>query len=273
MMHSCLYHGWVRHRRFEPARNEFKYSVLFAYLDLDELKDVFRGKWFWSTSRPAIARFCRTDHFGSPDESLDTSVRNLVEQQTGSRPTGPIRVLTQLRFWGYLMNPVAFFYCFNAAGTEVESVVAEVTNTPWGERHCYVLDDSTLRGSGPNTRKEFHVSPFMNMNMEYAWKVGKPGETLSMHIDEPALQTDQHPESDRSNQPFDVTMSLSRRLITSGELAKSLIRHPFMTGKIAAAIYWQAVKLWWKGVPFVPHPRQTSNQSGPDVPSKTTTIA
>lgn len=276
---SCLYHGWVRHRRFEPVENTFTYRVFFAYLDLDELDRVFAGRWFWSTSRGAIARFRREDHFGSPNEPLSESVRNLVEHQTGSRPTGPVRVLTQLRFWGYLMNPVAFFYCFNEAGTEVESVVAEVTNTPWGERHCYVLDAATLTGTGPNTQKEFHVSPFMEMNMEYAWRVGTPGTTLSMHIDEPrtAERQDASPRPAAANDrpPFDVTMSLERRPITTGHLAKTLIRHPFMTGKIAAAIYWQALKLWWKGVPFVPHPDRARerSKSSPLSPASETTAS
>ena len=252
MLHSCLYRGWVRHRRQEPVQNEFTYSVFFAYLDLEELDRVFNGRLFWSTSRMAIARFRREDHFGDHSQPLANCVRDLVENQTGTRPTGPIRMLSQLRFYGYLMNPVAFFYCFNNAGTEVESVVAEVTNTPWGETHCYVLDQATLTGSGPNTRKEFHVSPFMEMDMQYAWKAGTPGETLSMHIDENKTSAT---EADQAF--FDVTTSLKRHEITGFNLAAALVRHPFMTGKIAAAIYWQALKLWWKGCPFVPHPGKT----------------
>ena len=252
MLHSCLYRGWVRHRRQEPVQNEFTYSVFFAYLDLEELDRVFNGRLFWSTSRMAIARFRREDHFGDHSQPLANCVRDLVENQTGTRPTGPIRMLSQLRFYGYLMNPVAFFYCFNNAGTEVESVVAEVTNTPWGETHCYVLDQATLTGSGPNTRKEFHVSPFMEMDMQYAWKAGTPGETLSMHIDENKAST-----TGTGQAFFDVTTSLKRHEITGFNLAAALVRHPFMTGKIAAAIYWQALKLWWKGCPFVPHPGKT----------------
>ena len=243
-----------------PVENSFTYNVFFAYLDLDELESVFDGRWLWSTSRTAVARFRRDDHFGSPDESLSDSVRKLVEEQTGERPSGPIRVLTQLRFFGYMMNPVSFFYCFDAAGTKVESVVAEVTNTPWGEQHCYVLDQASLAGTGSNTRKEFHVSPFMQMNMEYSWKVGTPGEALSLHIDEPEIGVSQQ------TRPFDVTMKLQRRPISTLELAKTLARHPFMTGKIAAAIYWQALKLWWKGCPFVPHPSRTG-KAGSTEPS------
>ncbi len=270
-MNSCLYLGSVRHRRFAPVSNEFTYSVFFAYLDLDELETVFAGRWLWSTTRAAVARFRREDHFGEQNEPLADSVRRLVEQQTGVRPLGPIRMLTQLRVFGYLMNPVAFFYCFNESGTQVESVVAEVTNTPWGERHCYVLDHATLAGNGSNTRKEFHVSPFMEMNMEYAWAVGEPGETLSMSIDEsyvpsypsasgslPASSSAVVSDMGQPSRHFDVSMHLERRPISGPDLAKTLLRHPFMTGKIAAAIYWQAVKLWWKGCPFVPHPNQTS---------------
>ena len=139
-MQSCLYKGRVGHRRYTPVRHEFKYRIFLVYLDLSELDEVFRGRWLWSTRRPTIAWFRRADHFGDPSQSLDESVRSLVQQRTGVWPTGPVRLLTHLRYFGYVMNPVSFFYCFKADGTELQNVVAEVHNTPWNERHCYVLE-------------------------------------------------------------------------------------------------------------------------------------
>ncbi len=198
-----------------------------------------------------------------PLPPLDESVRQLVETATGSRPAGPIRLLTQLRFFGYVLNPVSFYYCFDASGANLEVVVADVNNTPWGERHCYVLNGADAVRSdvassdrsevdGDRTRrhlrfehdKRFHVSPFMDLEMEYRWNITVPHETLSVHI-----------ENWRDDGPlFDATLELSRRPITGLELAGALCRHPFMTGKMAVAIYWQALKLWWKRCPFVPHP-------------------
>jgi DUF1365 family protein len=110
---SCLYEGWVRHRRLAPVHNSFRYSLYMVYLDLGELDRVFRGRWLWSAHRFAPAWFRRKDHLGDPSRPLAEEVRSLVEQKTGKRPGGPIRLLTHLRYFGYCMNPVSFYYCFD----------------------------------------------------------------------------------------------------------------------------------------------------------------
>ena len=162
MSESCLYVGSVRHRRHTPRAHAFRYPLFLAYLDLAELDTVFRGRWLWSARRFALAWFRRRDHLGSPAMPLDQAVRDLVERHSGRRPQGPIRLLTHLRYFGYCFNPVSFYYCFDAQGEQVETVVAEVNNTPWGERHCYVLDgEPRLRY---RTSKAMHVSPFMPMD-------------------------------------------------------------------------------------------------------------
>jgi DUF1365 family protein len=130
-MHSAIYHGWLRHRRHAPSRHAFRYRLFLMYLDLAELDTVFRGRWLWSARRMALARFDRTDHLGDPDVPLDRAVRDLVESRGGRRPAGPIRLLTHLRYFGHCFNPVSFYYCFDAGDTRVETVVAEVNNTPW----------------------------------------------------------------------------------------------------------------------------------------------
>lgn len=253
-MKSCLYTGWVRHRRFLPVPHAFAYSGFWLYLDLAELDRVFRGRWFWSASRFAPARFRRSDHLGDPAVPLDAAVRDLVEAETGRRPEGPIRLLTNLRYFGYVMNPVSFYYCYSPDETRIQTIVAEVHNTPWGEEHCYVLDESQDRGRGRLIRfehqKAFHVSPFMEMDYSYRWRLSPPGDRLSVHIDSVR----------EGSKWFDVTFLLKRRPISGFQLARVLLKHPFMTGKVTAAIYWQAIRLWLKKVPFVPHPKHTETQ-------------
>jgi hypothetical protein len=237
-MESCIYEGEVRHRRLRPKRHDFRYSLYLLCLDLAELDEVFRGRWLWSTRRMAPARFRRKDYLGDPSRPLDGEVRALVEERIGRRPEGPIRLLTQLRHLGYGFNPVSFYYCLRDG--EVEAVVSEVTNTPWNERHCYVTP-----GLGPHRlRKEFHVSPFMPMEQEYLWRFTAPGETLGVHME----------SHDAQGLLFDATLALRRRPITGRALASLLARKPLMTAKVIAAIYFQALRLWMKRVPFHPHP-------------------
>lgn len=247
-MNSALYFGTIAHRRRTPVAHAFRYRAFLVYLDLAELDDVFRGRWLWSTRRPAPAWFRRADHVGDPAQPLDETVRALVQAQAGFRPAGPVRLLTHLRYWGYCMNPVSFYYCHAAAGERVEAIVAEVHNTPWGERHCYVLDcrEGAESDGGWVFRrpKEFHVSPFLPMDMDYVWRLTPPGRTLAVHM-----------ENQRAGEVvFDAAMSLQREAITTRSLARALARHPFMTGSVIAGIYWQALRLWWKRTPYHHHP-------------------
>ena len=308
IMHSCLYEGTVRHRRLTPVAHRFRHSLFMMYLDLDELPGLFRGRWLWSNERFNVATFRRSDHFGDPAISLDETVRTLVESRTGRRPTGPIRLLTHLRYFGYCFNPLSVFFCFGPDGESLDTVVAEVSNTPWGERHCYVLpvdvarsekllasaliSDSCLHTSPPSsgerwgeeaefeirpltltlspedgergdkaadTRfdfrfdKTFHVSPFMGLDVQYRWQLAGPGPQLTLHT-----------ENWRADESFfDATLMLKRREITSWSLARALIRYPLMTLQVIAGIHWQALRLWWKRVPYVPHPARTSSEVRP----------
>lgn len=245
---SGIYAGWVRHRRMAPREHAFRYRMFMMYLDLAELPGLFRRRWLWSAARPALAQFRREDHMGPPEVPLDRAVRDLVREQTGHTPRGPIRLLTHLRYFGHVFNPVSFYYCFDENDAFVETVVAEVNNTPWGDQHCYVLPQSDNRGSGEHSRfspeKVFHVSPFMEMDVEYDWRFRHPGEQLTVHM-----------ENARAGEKiFDATLVLQRREITGASMAAVLASFPLMTVKIVAAIYWQALILWLKGVPLHEHP-------------------
>lgn len=250
---SAVYTGSVRHRRFRPVRHAFTYGLFMMYLDLDELPGLFDRRWLWSVRHPAPARFRRRDHLGDPERDLASEVRRLVGAAVGRAPVGPIRLLTHLRYFGYGFNPVSLYYLFDGADERVEAIVAEVNNTPWGERHCYVLpgEVSPSRVGRYRFDKEFHVSPFMPMDLEYDWRVSMPGERLAVHI-----------ENRRGEEPlFDATLLLERREIGTASLASCLLRFPFMTARVVSAIHWQAARLWWKKAPFHPHPGRLGARS------------
>ena len=236
-MKSCIYEGLVRHGRRQPVEHAFRYRVFMMYLDLDELPTLFRGRWFWSARRTALARFRREHHLGAPQEPLRTSVLNLVEQETGHRPSGPVRLLTNLSYFGYCFNPVSFFYCFAADGETLDTIVAEVNNTPWGERDTYVLPAAESACQAGVLRfqpeKKMHVSPFMPMDIDYRWALSTPGDSLSVYM----------ANSKDGRKFFDATMALERKPISARSLAGVLVRFPLMTLKVTTMIYWQALRL------------------------------
>ncbi|MFP4306765.1 MAG: DUF1365 domain-containing protein [Desulfococcaceae bacterium] len=257
-LHSAIYTGTIRHRRFRPVENAFQYRLFLVYLDLSELETVFALHPRWSRERFNLAVFRRSDHpVGDPRKSLDAAVRDLVERRTGERPDGPIRLLTHLRYFGHCFNPVSFFYCFDRADRDVTAIIAEITNTPWKEMHPYVFGPADNRHPLPEWRryrfdKRFHVSPFMDMNLHYDWRFRVPGERLNVHMRVSAPNGQMDGQLD--GQLFDASLGLVRRPLTTGALSRVLWRYPLMTLKVVALIHWQALRLWWKGAPFYTHP-------------------
>ncbi len=248
-MHSCIYKGWVRHRRAAPVPHRFRYPLFMLYLDLAEIPALFDAVPGFSARRPALAWFRRRDYLGPHSLPLDEAVRQLVARRTGSRPEGPIRLLTHLRYFGYCMNPVSFYYCFDRR-ERLESIVAEITNTPWKERHQYVLP-VPRRGERVQRfefDKDFHVSPFMPMDMRYRWSFSAPGARLLVNM-----------ENYRGGEAmFDATLTLRAEPLTRAALLRTLAAFPVMTLQVIAAIHWQALRLWWKGTPFHAHPRSAA---------------
>lgn len=259
----------MRHRRWRapgverstgrPADvfHSLRYRLFLVYVDLAELPALFGRRGIWSTRWPALAWFRRADYLGAAAEPLEQAVRRLVRERLGWSPSGPIRLLTSFRYAGFRMNPVSFYYCFDESGEQLETLIAEVTNTPWDERHHYVLDlreaargDLAARWSARND-KEFHVSPFFDLAMEYYWRVTVPREKLLVHIENHAAD----------GKPFDATLLARRQPLTRWNLARVLLQYPLLTMKVAAGIYWHALQLWWKGVPYVPHPGPVKSTS------------
>lgn len=274
-LRSCLYLGEVRHRRYAPKRHAFVFPLFMVMLDLAEVDRVFKGRWLWSTSRAAVARFRRRDYLGPVAVPLDQAVRDRVEAATGARPVGPIRLLTHLRYFGYVFNPVSFYYCYDAAGERVETIVAEITNTPWKERHAYVLSDRGGIDEGVNHHrfrfaKAFHVSPFMPMDLDYDWTFTEPADDLTVHMNlhggsQAELESGGARVTNPTGRPkvFDATLVMRRRAITGANLARMLVMFPLMTVQVIAAIHWHAVVLWLKRVGIVPHPKSAENRGSP----------
>ena len=223
------------------------------FLDLKELPTLFDIHPLWSYQRWNVAFFRRKDHFGDPSVPLDTAVRDLVQTNLGNRPVGPIRLLTHLRYFGYCFNPASFYYCYDDSDIRVETIVVEIHNTPWGERHCYVFGDSQNEHPVDHWRryrfnKNFHVSPFIDMDIQYDWRFRVPGDIIRVHM----IDIEKHKKL------FDATLMLKRQPITHKELTRVLIKYPLMTIKVTTMIHFQALRLLLKNTPFFTHPKKRS---------------
>jgi uncharacterized protein len=241
---SCIYEGAVRHRRLDPPK-AFTHRLALVYIDLDGLPGLLSGRLL--SRRHGALRFRRRDYLGDPSVPLDEAVREAVASQAGTRPAGPIRLLTQLCSFGHCFNPVSFYYCMLPGGDQLQCVLAEVTNTPWGERHSYVVGEGLGASGllGGEFDKQLHVSPFMSMDQRYRARASTPADTLSVHI-----------ESQRDGaKVFDATLSLTRRELTPASARRMTLRYPFATVRVLALIYARAVGLKLAGATVHPHPQ------------------
>jgi len=231
-VHSAIYDGTIAHRRRTGRGHAFRHRITLAYLDLDEVAGLRGGRL--AARGPGLLRFRREDYLGDPAVPLADAVRALVRERTGRTPDGPVRLLTNLRAAGRCFNPVTFYYCFGAAGA-LEAIVAEVTNTPWGERHAYVLE-----GRRGRFDKALHVSPFFGMDQQYTWRSDAPGERLTVQI----------ANHEGGRRVFDAVLALRRRPLTAGGWR----RHFASALRVGVLIYAHALVLKVKGAPLHPHP-------------------
>lgn len=218
-------------------------------LDLDDLNSAFKKRWLWSVERRNLASFRSRDHLDGTSTDLAASIRKLVEEDTGQRPEGSILLLTQPRYFGYVMNPISLYLCHNQH-QQLSTVVAEVHSTPWGERHPYVLPVTDAQQSASDISIDFakamHVSPFMPMNIRYRLRLRRSENEFHVGLDNYL----------KEQRIFSANMKLKILPLNGRNLALALAAHPFMTSKIVTAIYWQALRLWLKRTPYIPHPDQ-----------------
>lgn len=255
-MNSQWLEGSVRHRRKFPLNHEFQYSTGMLALDVDEWDTVTSASPLFSLERFNWLSLRRTDYFKPEAGALSTTVRDHVANATGWRPDGTVELITHPRYFGYVFNPVSFYFCYQAGDVPLDGavpkvIVAQISNTPWHERHVYCLE--TVGGdantSGWRTErfefdKRFHVSPFNGMEQHYQWTFSFRGPDLRIHMN--VLEQDK--------KHFDATLVVHRTPLTRKTIHRSLREFPVEALKITAGIYWHALKLKLKGAPFYTHP-------------------
>lgn len=245
-MNSYLYFGQVEHRRLKPTPHAFIYDVGYFFIDLDTVKKTFSIPFLFSHWQPSILSFRRKNYLGNKNKPLKECVQDEIKKQIGMNHDGPIKLLTNISYFGFCFNPVSFYYCYNQDGSQLQFIVAEVTNTPWNQRHRQVLK---FEGEKKNTyllKKEFHVSPFIPMEIDYTWVFNSPAEDLYVLM--------QNRFQGENELMFYASLKLERKPLDLKNILILIIRSPLVSFKPTLLIYWQALKLWIKKVPFYTHP-------------------
>lgn len=241
MIDSGVFVGTLRHRRMGKVPHAFTHPLFMVLLDIDRVPDLMAASSFTSYNRWNWASFYDRDHFGDAALPLRSRLAAAAAASGVDLPVGRIFLLTHLRYLGYLFNPVSFFYCFDAAGA-LQVVLAEVSNTFGGSHNYWLRADPSSRTFRSAASKSLYVSPFMPVDLDYAFSFTPPADRLVAR-----LRTIQDGVT-----TFDATLSLERRPWTAREIRRVLLRHPAMTVRVVASIHWQALRLWWKGTPVVP---------------------
>ena len=239
-MENALYRGELLHHRTLPVNHTFKYDHASVFADIEDVQHIADRSPLVSIEKPNLLSFYRQDFLPS-ERSLYDEVCRRIAEKTGKAFTGKVYLLANWRTCGVTMNPLSLFYCFE--GDSLQYLVGEVHNTPWDQRYVYVL---TLANAPLTSEKNFHVSPFMPMDLRYTWRLDTPGQKLKVSIDADQL----------GEKLFSVTMRLNSQPITKSSLNRMIGRFPMMALRTLMLIYYQAFRLWLKRVPIFTHPEK-----------------
>jgi len=241
---SAIYHGKVYHERFLPTQHKFSYDINLFWLALRDINTIASQVDRFTLDKWGPAQFRRSDYLGPATVPLEDAVLEKMNTLSETPLEGDVFMLGQLRTWGIYFSPVNFYYLKDTTGTFTH-LLAEVSNTPWNERHYYLVDLDTQS----DTQKAFHVSPFNPMDMQYKWRITQPSTTLSLVMD-----------CVREDKEFSAGINLSRMPLDNANLSKAIKRIPSMTIKTVIGIYWQALKLFIKRTPLYSHPEKSQEQ-------------
>lgn len=240
-LNSAIYQGSTYHKRFKPKVHTFTYPIYFLWLDLDEIPLLHQNIKHFSNKKWSIASFNEADyqpadlmHNHKFESRLKQNILNKAYSLGETAQIDQVFLLGQIRTWGLYFSPVNFYYLYQQG--QLISILAQVSNTPWNEKHFYLVP---FQENTYTCDKTFHVSPFNNLEMQYAWKTSDPNQDLHLQID-----------NIKDGKLFHAGISLKRQPLTNKNFNRLLIKFPWMCVKTIFAIYWQAVKLWLKGIPF-----------------------
>ncbi|MBN7822035.1 DUF1365 domain-containing protein [Bowmanella yangjiangensis] len=233
-MSHRLYTGLVWHKRHRPVAHQFSYGLKLFWLDLQKLEQL-EGYWGISSKRWSVLRFKRQDYLTQPHRCLAEVAKQKMSELAGNSLNGDVYLLAPLRWFGFYFSPVNFYYLRQADG-KFSHVLAEVSNTPWNERHCYLVDLQHQQ----ETEKAFHVSPFNPIAMRYQWQFNQPSDVVRVKIGCATTQTD-----------FEAGIQMREKKMNRRALLNVMLST--MTFKTLVAIYWQAIKIFLKGNPVYDH--------------------
>jgi DUF1365 family protein len=255
---SAAYEGTIMHARYGEVSHHFTYPLFMMYIDLSELDSLDRLHPLWSFSgKKNWFFFHRKDYLDQKEQTLIESIKELLVRKgfsTLAAKMTHVNMLTHMRYMGYCYNPVTFYLVYSDKKNErPDFIVADINNTPWNERYPYVLEVSqeAIKPLSFNFKKDFHISPFYPMNLDYAWVFDFNHETIHIQMD-----------SFLDNKLcFKANLKLNRVELNARVMTKLLLKYPCVTLKTMTAIYWQAFKLFLKKSRFYTHPAKEKEVS------------